>query len=382
MGIFKHFLAGSFSNPFLRNKISKSFTINLKHQVSVALMSSKILLTGATGYIGGSILTQLLESKHDFSKYPISVLVRGEDRAKILQGQGFNPILFHNLDETDILQKVASEHDVVIHTASGFHTASAKALILGLGERKKASGKEVHFIHTSGTSNLGDQPISGKYLESRTFSDRENIYAYLKSREALQVYPQRTTDIIVVETGLAAGVKTTILMSPTIYGFGTGLFNKLSIQFPTLLRAAIKAGQSEMIGDGKGVWSYVHIADLARLYELLLNKVLKGEELPNGEKGILFSSTGSYQWAELASDIAGALAELGAIKTREVKSISLSEAAGKWWGGYELIVELSFASNSRTLSDVSHELGWREEKTEQDFKNQFLEEARLVVAAQ
>jgi len=148
----------------------------------------------------------------------------------------------------------------------------------------------------------------------------------------------------VVETGLAAAVKTTILMSPTIYGFGTGLFNKLSIQFPTLLRAAIKAGQSEMIGEGKGVWSYVHVADLARLYELLLNKVLKGEELPNGEKGILFSSTGSYQWAELASDIAGALAELGAIKTREVKSISLSEAAGKWWGGYELIVELSFAS--------------------------------------
>lgn len=38
---------------------------------------------------------------------------------------------------------------VVIHTASGYHTASAKALILGLGERKKATGKEVHFIQVS-----------------------------------------------------------------------------------------------------------------------------------------------------------------------------------------------------------------------------------------
>ncbi|TVY56105.1 Uncharacterized protein LCER1_G001958 [Lachnellula cervina] len=346
------------------------------------MTSSKILVTGATGYIGGSILSQLLESKHDLSKYPISVLVRGEDRAKILQNQGFNPILFQSLDEADVLQKVASEHDVVIHTASGYHTASAKALILGLGERKKATGKEVHFIQTSGTSNLGDQPISGKYLESRTFSDHENIYSYLKSREALQVYSQRTTDITVVETGLAAGVKTTIIMSPTIYGVGNGLFNKLSIQVPKLLRASIKAGQSEMIGEGKGVWDYVHVADLARLYELLLNTVLKGEELPSGEKGILFSATGRYSWAELASGIGGALAEVGAIKTSEVKSISLSEAAEKWWGGSELIVELAFASNSRTSSDVSHELGWREEKTEQDFKNHFIEEARLVVASQ
>jgi hypothetical protein len=36
---------------------------------------------------------------------------------------------------------------VVIHTASGFHTASARALILGLGERKKETGNKVHYIH-------------------------------------------------------------------------------------------------------------------------------------------------------------------------------------------------------------------------------------------
>jgi nucleoside-diphosphate-sugar epimerase len=191
-------------------------------------------------------------------------------------------------------------------------------LILGLGERKKASGKDVHFIQvsipssldtacdlltesleTSGTSNVGDLPITGKYHESHVFSDHENIYAYEKSREALQIYPQRTTDIAVVETGLAAGVKTTIIMSPTIYGFGTGLFNKLSIQIPALLRAAIKAGQVKMIGEGKGQWDYVHVTDLAKLYEILLVKILKGEEIPTGEKGILFSGTGRYSWAEL-----------------------------------------------------------------------------------
>ena len=38
---------------------------------------------------------------------------------------------------------------VVIHTADGFHTASAKALILGLGDRKKLTGNTVHYIHVS-----------------------------------------------------------------------------------------------------------------------------------------------------------------------------------------------------------------------------------------
>jgi hypothetical protein len=43
---------------------------------------------------------------------------------------------------------------VVINTASGFHTRAAKALVLGLGQRRKATGLEVHYFHVSGTLNL------------------------------------------------------------------------------------------------------------------------------------------------------------------------------------------------------------------------------------
>jgi hypothetical protein len=38
---------------------------------------------------------------------------------------------------------------VVIHAASGFHTLSARALILGLAQRKQDTGKEVYYIHVS-----------------------------------------------------------------------------------------------------------------------------------------------------------------------------------------------------------------------------------------
>jgi len=191
---------------------------------------------------------------------------------------------------------------------------------------------------------MGDQPISGKYHEDHVFSDNENIYAYEKKREALQVYPQRTTDIVVVETGIQVRIQTHIIMSPTIYGVGTGLFNKLSIQIPTLTRTAIKAGQPEVIGQGKAEWDYVHIADLAQLYVLLVRKIVAGAEIPSGESGILFSATGRYSWLELAQAIGNALLKLKVIQTNKVRSIDLPTAADKWSGGAQFVAELGYAS--------------------------------------
>lgn len=42
---------------------------------------------------------------------------------------------------------------VVINTALSFHTASSRALILGLGERKKSDKTEVYYIHVTTPSH-------------------------------------------------------------------------------------------------------------------------------------------------------------------------------------------------------------------------------------
>ena len=191
---------------------------------------------------------------------------------------------------------------------------------------------------------MGDQPITGKYHEVNSFTDKSNIYAYQKYRESLQIYPQRTTDLVTVETGLQVGVPTTIIMSPTIYGVGSGTFNKLSIQVPTMIRSAIKSGQAITIGEGKGVWDYVHIADLARLYELLILKVIAGEQLPTGEAGILFSATGRYTWRELSENIAKSLLTVGAITTDVVRSVDLEDATEIYQRSSLLHTELGFSS--------------------------------------
>jgi nucleoside-diphosphate-sugar epimerase len=191
---------------------------------------------------------------------------------------------------------------------------------------------------------MADQPITGKYLEVNAFTDKSNIYAYQKYRESLQVYPQRTTDLVTVETGIQVEVPTTIIMSPTIYGVGSGIFNKLSIQVPTMMRSAIKSGEAIMIGQGEGVWDYVHIADLARLYELLVLKITAGEVIPAGELGILFSATGRYSGRELSENIAKSLFTVEAIKSDVVRSVNLEEAAEQYKSPALLYTELGYAS--------------------------------------
>lgn len=167
-------------------------------------------------------------------------------------------------------------------------------------------------------------------------------------------------------------------MSPTIYGIGSGQFNKLSIQIPTLLRVALKRGQAIVVGPGDGIWDYVHIDDLAKLYALVLQKILDGEQVPGGEQ-IMFTSTGRFAWRDASKMSADALHKLGSIKTADVKSLELQEAADILAGGNPLLAELAYASNSKTSADLAHELGWKPVKTERDFQDNFLEEAKLII---
>lgn len=310
----------------------------------------------------------------------ISALVRGDEKAKVLKEHGVNPILIRDLYDSEVIQRAASENDIVINTASGFHSGLARSLVLGLGQREKATGRDVYFFHTTGTSNLGDKPVSKTYFEPRILSDKDDLYTYLKTRESIEKYPQRTTDLVAIDSGLETGVKTFLVMSPTIYGIGTGLFNRTSIQIPTIIRTAIKKGKVDVVGDGYGTWDAVHIQDLVDLYELLLRKVLSGEDVPTGKQGIFFSETGDYTWLQLAEGLANELHKQGVLKTAEVNHLSLQEAAQQWGNGSAQYAELGFASNSRSRADLSRELGWKPRKTRGDFAKTFAEEVKVIAA--
>ncbi|CAH0003790.1 unnamed protein product [Clonostachys byssicola] len=345
------------------------------------MSAPKILLTGATGYIGGSVLTTLLASENPLIKAAqITALVRKQEQVDLLKEKGIDSTLFSGLDDVSSVRDIASQYDVVIHTASSFDTPAAKALIAGLEDRKKKTGQQTSLIHTSGTSSLGDQPIRGTFAEKRVFSDKDDIYTYERYREDLEAYPQRTTDLVVFEKGEAAGVKTYIVTAPTIYGIGNGLFNRTSIQIDAVIRAAKLDGYAVRVGSGSEEWDHVHIADLVKLYETILARLLAGDDLPSNKNGVYFAETGHHSWKELSDRVAKDGKALGYLQSDVVREVGLKDGSAKLHVP-ELVVELGFASRSRTQAEKSREIGWAPTKTRQDFEESFHEEWKFLAKA-
>ncbi|KAF4332903.1 NAD dependent epimerase dehydratase family [Fusarium beomiforme] len=342
--------------------------------------SPRILLTGATGYVGGSVLTTIL-SNPSLANLPITALVRTQAQASTLSSLPIKPLLFTSLDDTTFLTRTASTHDIVIHAANGYHIPSAQALIQGLAQRKRETGRDVHYIHNSGTSNFGDRPVSKTYTEERrVFSDKDDVYAYEKMRESIEPYHQRTADVTVFEMGEELGVKTHIICSPLIYGRGIGLFNKSSIQIPTLVRAALERGQAIYAGDGMGVWDHTHIEDIAALYTLILAKIVAREEVPFGKEGFFFANHGKQSWLDITKEIARVGHQRGKLAA-EPKSVGLKEVSKAWFDGDEHLTELGLCSHSETIGERSREMGWQPTKDDSKWIETVTEEFETALEA-
>ncbi|KAE8138874.1 hypothetical protein BDV38DRAFT_291899 [Aspergillus pseudotamarii] len=340
-------------------------------------MVSSILITGVTGYIGGSVLSAILDRRSQ-GHLPLNVggVVRSKEQAAVINDlEGVHSILVQDFDELNRLEKLGEEFDIIIHAGAGWHTESAKAFLRGLAVRR-STGQQAHYIQISGTSNLSDRPHSSNFIETQIFSDEDDIYGYEKSREAKEAYYQRTTDIAVVETGESLGVATYVIMAPTIFGIGTGPFNKWSVQLPAIIADALKSQHVKVIGNGQTIWTHVHIEDLTDLFALLLRKILDGSDLPSGRRGIYFCETGEHTHLEMAQRLADAGAKLGLFSN--ISKVSLQEAADAFAGGNAFRAELSFGANARCKAALARNLGWKPSR-EDRWKETFAEELEEYV---
>lgn len=83
----------------------------------------KVLVTGATGYIGGSVAEKLMAAGH-----AVTGLVRSEEKIALLKARGIEAVV-GTRDDPDILAAAAQAADAVIHAASAYRgSASASAL--------------------------------------------------------------------------------------------------------------------------------------------------------------------------------------------------------------------------------------------------------------
>jgi nucleoside-diphosphate-sugar epimerase len=280
-----------------------------------------IFITGAAGYIGGSVAKRLLAEGH-----AVRGLLRDPGKADALAATGIEPVP-GDLDDIELLKSEAASADAVINAASSDHRPSIDALLQAL----RGSGKV--FIHTSGTSVIGDD-VQGSRLSENVF-DETTPFIVEPSKQA-----RHALDAAVLQAAQDK-VHSVVLCNSMIYGIGSGL-HAHSVQIPTLLQQARRSGVVRVVGSGINRWSNVHIDDVTALYSLALHDAVAG--------AFYFVENGEASFAEIGAAIARRLG-LG-----PVQPWSIDEATQAWG---ERHARYSLGSNSRVRAvRARRELGW------------------------
>jgi hypothetical protein len=113
-------------------------------------MSHSILVTGASGYLGGSLLAQLARAKLP-QYHKLYALVRTPAQAEAIKQYGAEPMFLNLEHEESLVKSIIDAKITIVYFLIDARTSDAQIpMIKALGEVKKQTGKEVHFLHTTG----------------------------------------------------------------------------------------------------------------------------------------------------------------------------------------------------------------------------------------
>ncbi|KAF2226850.1 hypothetical protein BDZ85DRAFT_272054 [Elsinoe ampelina] len=338
-------------------------------------MGHNILITGGSGYLGGTLLARWKEAKlTGYEK--LFALVRKPDQAEAVKRYGCEPLTF-DMDDAEAVKDAIATHSITIvfFLVDAFKSGKQVNFIKALAEVKKNTGKDVHFLHTTGAkmfSSLAGAPTDKPWLDSDT-----NIFEIHKSQKAppatqvMQIPVQ--TNITITEEGDEYGVKTYILAPCIVYGKGEGFGNIISIQTVDVVTAAKALGQVYKLRDDRPVGTYpprtlvvLTIQDMAGMPcershgSVCCREILEGRDIDSGKDGFYLASSGLVVWDDLYDAMAKALVKQSVVKDASVKLASREERSqiAKALGVPEERVEFNFSGRCTYTAARGKKYGW------------------------
>jgi nucleoside-diphosphate-sugar epimerase len=202
----------------------------------------KVVLTGATGFVGSHVLADLYKHGHE-----VTALVRDDAQADTVAARGATPVVV-DLYDRPAVARLLGHADGAIHTASPGDATSAdldSAVVDAVTGAFAGTGKP--YLQISGLWIYGANPA---ITEASPF----NAPAMVSWKEPIERRVLGATDI--------RGV---VIVSSVAYGDGGG-------GIPGLLLGSPRddAGHLVMLGTGQQHWSTVHAADLADFFRRAL----------------------------------------------------------------------------------------------------------------
>ena len=274
----------------------------------------KVVITGATGFIGSHLLADLYKHGHE-----VTALVRDDSQADIVAARGATPVVVDLYDRPTVTRLLGNA-DGAIHTASPGDATSANldsAVVDAVIDAFGGTGKP--YLQISGLWIYGTNP-------SITEASPVNAPALVSWKEPIERRVLGATDM--------RGV---VIVSSVAYGDGGGGIPGLLLGSPR-----DETGNLIMLGTGQQHWSTVHVADLADFFR----RVLEDE-----------SAQGRYVIGNGANPTAAELTQAAAVAVGAPGAVPGSDDEARARLG-DYFAEVLLLDQGANAARARAELGW------------------------
>ncbi|CAK7236555.1 hypothetical protein SCUCBS95973_009646 [Sporothrix curviconia] len=236
-----------------------------------------VFVTGSTGFVGSSVVKELLAAGHT-----VSGLTRSDKGAEQLKAQNVE-VVRGTIEDVALLEATAAKSDAVIHLAfihdfarfvEACQIDRAAITALGNGLVKAGGGVDRSLVVTSGTMMISRGEFGALLTEDSPLNTESPI------SQARGPSEQVCLDFAKPENG---GIRASVVrLAPVTHAPG-GRSGFAGL----LVNIALTSGKSAYVGQGLNQWSAGHKDDAAVLYRLAAEKAVPGSVYhANGEQGV------------------------------------------------------------------------------------------------
>jgi 2-alkyl-3-oxoalkanoate reductase len=218
----------------------------------------RIFVAGASGAIGRRLVPLLVAGG-----YEVSAMTRSEEKMEALRSVGAHPVVADGLDRTAVMQAVVrAEPEVVIHQMTGLTgVKSFKRFDDEFASTNRLRTEGVDYLVEAARSAGARRVIAqsfGNWNYERTGdglkTEEDPLDPDPPANQRRSLHAIRYLERAVVEADQFEGVA---LRVGNFYGPGTGF--ALDGDLVRLVRKR----RLPIVGDGAGVWSFIHVDDVA-----------------------------------------------------------------------------------------------------------------------